>query len=291
MKTCFRKEYCHKCGKSFDPALGKCPNCGTQSVAFEDVKGMANLTPMGWGKELALFLTGWLGFQLIGTLISLIVLSVTKGAYVSAGLSGASLTAAMKAFEGSVTYAGAVDFSAYVILFCLMLIILDRDLYRLTKLFKKGKSYFGILAGVGMVFLSAIYGMIIQATGLKGTNDNQSIINQLVAESPILSVLVFSFLGPFCEELAYRVGLFGLGKRINTYVAYIAASLIFGFIHMNFRNLGSALEWAYLPDYVISGFLFCLLYDKLGFGASYAAHVTNNFIGIMGIIITLNSGK
>jgi membrane protease YdiL (CAAX protease family) len=60
---------------------------------------------------------------------------------------------------------------------------------------------------------------------------------------------------------------------------------------MNFRNLGSALEWAYLPDYVISGFLFCLLYDKLGFGASYAAHVTNNFIGIMGIIITLNSGK
>jgi hypothetical protein len=91
---------------------------------------------------------------------------------------GASLTAAMKAFEGSVTYAGAVDFSAYVILFCLMLIILDRDLYRLTKLFKKGKSYFGILAGVGMVFLSAIYGMIIQATGLKGTNDNQSIINR-----------------------------------------------------------------------------------------------------------------
>jgi membrane protease YdiL (CAAX protease family) len=291
MKTHFHKEYCRQCGKAYDSALGNCPYCGTQSVDFNEVKGFKEMTPMGWGKELALFLIGWLGFQIIGLLVSFIVLSVTKGAYESAGLSGASLQAALTSFKNSVTYAGAIDFSVYVILFCVMLVVLDRDIYRISKRFKMGKSYFGFLAGFGIMMLSVLYNLIIQnVIGSTESNANQSIINALIASNPLLSIVVFAFIGPFCEELTYRVGLFGFLKRINPYLAYIGTALLFGAIHMDITNLGSVIEWAYFPDYVISGFLFSLLYDKLGFGASYTAHFTNNFISVV-MTILVNAVK
>jgi membrane protease YdiL (CAAX protease family) len=291
MKTFYKKEYCRKCGKAFDPAKGICPHCGTESISFEQVRPFSHMSPMGWGKELALFLTGWLGFQVIGLILSYIILSTTKSAYESAGLSGASLLAAMKAFQGSVAYAGAVDFSLYVVLFCLMLALLDRDLFRLTAKFKDPKTYYGILCGVGVMLVSALYGMIISASGLSNTNANQNIINELVAQSPLLSVLIFGLIGPFCEELTYRVGLYGFLKRFNVYVAYVLVALIFGFIHFDWDNITSPVEWAMLPDYMISGFLFALIYDKLGFGASYLAHATNNVVGLVEAIIVGYANK
>jgi membrane protease YdiL (CAAX protease family) len=291
MKTFYKKEYCRKCGKPFDPAKGVCPHCGCESVSFESVKGFRNMTPMGWGKELTLFLTGWLGFQLIGTLLSLIVLSTTKGAYESAGLSGASLKAALETFQGSAPYYAAVDFGVYVILFCLMLAILDRDLFRLTAKFKNPKTYYGFLGGVALLIFSAIYGYLISLSGLSTTNNNQSVVDELVRQNPLLSVLIFGLVGPFCEELTYRVGFFGFLKRFNVYVAYVVVALFFGFIHFDWQNASSAVEWAMLPDYVISGFGFALIYDKLGFGASWIAHCTNNLVGIIGAIIRLYSSK
>ena len=281
MKTHFHSEICTQCGKPFDPCRGKCPNCGKESVDFAEVKGFQPLTPMGWGKELALFLTGWLGFQLIAFAIQLIALATSKGAFVSAGLTGASLKAALVSFEGSATFYEVVDFSAYVLLFCVMLVILDKDLYRLTAKFKEGRAYYGLLCGAGVMFFSMIYGLLIQLTGLKGQSDNQTIIDTMVADSPLLCLVIFGLIGPFTEELAYRVGLFTFLKRVNVYLAYALTALIFASIHLDWGNLGSALEWAYFPDYAISGFLFCLIYDKFGFGASYLAHAENNFLGIL----------
>jgi membrane protease YdiL (CAAX protease family) len=286
MKTIFHKEFCRKCGKAYDPARGKCPNCDTPSVAFEEVKGFAHMTPMGWGKEIALFLTGWAGFQLIATVIKLIVLSTTKSAFESAGLSGASLQAGLDSFVKTAAYYAAIDFSAYIILFCVLVAIVDRDLYRLTKKFKEGKTYYGILAGVGLYFFSVLYSLLLYATGMTEVNANQSVINEMIPQNPLLSILVFGLIGPFCEELTYRVGFFGFLKRVHPILAYVLCGLIFGLIHMDLTNLGSAVEWAHFPDYVISGVAFCLLYDKLGFGASYLAHATNNLIGVIGYLLS-----
>jgi membrane protease YdiL (CAAX protease family) len=284
MKTHFRSEICTQCGKKFDPCRGKCPNCGKESVDFNEVKGFATMTPMGWGKELALFLTGWAGLQLLMLAMELIALATVKGAYVSAGLSGASLSAALKSFEGSVTFYEVIDFSAYVILFCLMLVILDKDLYRLTKKFKEGKTYFGLIFGVGIMGFSMIYGIIVRSCGLDTTNNNQSIINDMVADSPLLCLVIFGLIGPFVEELTYRVGLFGILKRVNVYFAYILVAIIFGLIHFDWQN-PTITEWVYLPDYMISGVLFAFVYDKFGFGASYLAHAFNNFTSIFFTIL------
>ena len=293
MKTHFRNEICAKCGKAYDPARGSCPECGTASVDFDSVKGFVHMTPMGWGKEIALFLTGWLGFQLIALAIELITLSTTKSALESAGLSQASLEAGLQAFSSSTAFYEVVDFTAYVVLFSVMLVILDKDLNRLTKKFKESRSYYGFICGVGVMFFGILYNFVISLSGLEGDNNNQRVINAMTADSPILSLVVFGLIGPFTEELAYRVGLFGVLKRINVYLAYILTALIFGFIHFDFQNAGSALEWAYLPDYVISGVLFALIYDKFGFGASYIAHAGNNFLGTLLTIIKnrLESGK
>jgi len=280
MKTHFHSEICTQCGKKYDPCRGNCPNCGKESVDFAEVKGFAHMTPMGWGKELTLFLTGLVGLQLLMLAMQLIAMATTKGAYESAGLSGASLKAALQSFTGSVTFYEVVDFSAYVILFCIMLVILDKDLYRLTEKFKTGRSYYGLICGVGIMFFSMFYGIIVQMSGLKGNNNNQSIINDVVADSPLLSLVIFGLIGPFVEELTYRVGLFGILKRVNVYFAYIMTAIIFGLIHFDWQN-PTALEWAYLPDYMISGVLFALVYDKFGFAASFLAHAGNNFFSLL----------
>jgi membrane protease YdiL (CAAX protease family) len=216
--------------------------------------------------------------------MELIALATVKGAYVSAGLSGASLSAALKSFEGSVTFYEVIDFSAYVILFCLMLVILDKDLYRLTKKFKEGKTYFGLIFGVGIMGFSMIYGIIVRSCGLDTTNNNQSIINDMEADSPLLCLVIFGLIGPFVEELTYRVGLFGVLKRVNVYFAYILVAIIFGLIHFDWQN-PTITEWVYLPDYMISGVLFAFVYDKFGFGASYLAHAFNNFTSIFFTIL------
>ena len=291
MKTHFHSEICTQCGKKYDPCRGNCPNCGKESVDFAEVKGFAHMTPMGWGKELTLFLTGLVGLQLLMLAMQLIAMATTKGAYESAGLSGASLKAALQSFTGSVTFYEVVDFSAYVILFCIMLVILDKDLYRLTEKFKTGRSYYGLICGVGIMFFSMFYGIIVQMSGLKGNNNNQSIINDVVADSPLLSLVIFGLIGPFVEELTYRVGLFGILKRVNVYFAYIMTAIIFGLIHFDWQN-PTALEWAYLPDYMVSGVLFALVYDKFGFAASFLAHAGNNFFSLLlSVLANLTQNK
>lgn len=286
MKPLFHKEYCSKCGKAFDPALGKCPSCGTASVHASEARSMSEMSPLGPWREGYFFLTGWLGFQLLGTIFSLIFLALASKAYQIAGFSGASLKASLEAFQNSATYAGAVDFTAYIIFFCAFVSLLGRDIDRLFARFKLKTTYYGFLY-VLIVYAFTFFWAILRTYVFKNTdtNSNQLAVVSLEKESPVLSIIVFGFLGPFCEECAYRVGLFGFFRRINRYLAYILTGLVFGFIHFHFRYAGQLSEWLALPGYIFTGLALAHAYERHGFGASYLAHVTLNLISI---ILTLS---
>lgn len=283
MKTYFQKETCAKCGKLFDSALSECPSCHEKCANSNEKRRFENMTMLGPGREISLLVIGFGGFQLIGLILSYVVILIGKGALVSGGLSGASLAAGLKEFENSGTYLSAVNFSSYLILFFALVALLGRDFYRLIARFKNPKTYWGLLIGVGSFLFSAIYGGILSNLGFS-TNENQTASNEMVYNNPFLAILIFGFVGPFCEECTYRVGLFGFTKRINTVLAYVLCGIIFGLIHIH--DFSSVNEWVTFPDYAIAGLIFALAYDKFGFGASYLAHVTTNLPAVIALLIS-----
>ena len=115
---------------------------------------------------------------------------------------------------------------------------------------------------------------------------NQSIATEMVLRNPATCIIILGFIGPLVEELTYRVGLFTLCKRASTVLAYIVTTLVFAAIHIDFFSENIINELVALPDYLFAGAIFCLLYDREGFGASYLAHVGNNLFSVISIIIT-----
>jgi membrane protease YdiL (CAAX protease family) len=109
----------------------------------------------------------------------------------------------------------------------------------------------------------------------------------MLSSTPYLSLLVLGLVGPFCEELAYRVGLFGLTRRVNIYLAYFVASVVFGLIHMH--DFTSVNEWLSFPDYLVAGAVLAVTYEKFGFGASYIAHATNNVFSLLVEMVLLRT--
>lgn len=289
MKILWNKEYCSHCGKAYDPARGKCPSCQTPSISERDAHAFDAMTPMGPTKEISLFLVGLVGFQLLGTLWAYLVQSLVRTAYYAAGMSDAAVKAGLSSFVETSTYAGIINYTLYIVMFCIMVSIVGKDLNRLTDKFKQPRTYYGILFGFLALGISILWNYIASKLGATSTNSNQSAVNGMIGSAPVLAVLCIGIIAPFNEELAYRVGLFGCSKRINVYLAYFMASIIFGFIHMHFISAGwdNINEWLSLPDYVLAGLIFAYVYDHFGFGASFLAHATNNLIAVFSTIISI----
>ncbi|MBR3675120.1 MAG: CPBP family intramembrane metalloprotease, partial [Bacilli bacterium] len=114
-------------------------------------------------------------------------------------------------------------------------------------------------------------------------NENQDAINNIAKINVPLSILFLGFLGPICEELTYRVGLFNFTRRVNRIMGYVISAAIFGLIHIH--DYGSLNEWLSYPSYLFAGLAFAFAYEKWGFGASTLAHVTNNVLSLLIVAI------
>jgi membrane protease YdiL (CAAX protease family) len=226
-------------------------------------------------------------------MMELFVISIFKSSLSSAGFSSEAIKANLAVYEASGSYMASVFFPAYLILFCILLTVLSKDLSRLSATFKNPKTYLGIAGGVAIILLVSLYGLAI--SGLKaGTNANESNIETTITASPsyaVLAVFIFGLVGPFCEEVTYRLGLFNFLKRWNLIAAVILSAFIFAFIHFDWNNAGSATEWLNFPAYLLSGAAFALIYQYFGFGASFLAHATNNLVDIFLIIIAANAAQ
>ena len=120
-------------------------------------------------------------------------------------------------------------------------------------------------------------------------NENEEGLRSFIVIYPWMSLFILGFVGPICEELTYRVGLFGLLKRWK-WLAYIVSALVFAFMHFSFDAEGDAMivELINLPMYIFSGVMFALAYDKFGLSASLTAHIVNNVFAVsMTLIETL----
>ena len=246
---------CEKCGTEYDESLKECPICALTKIE----KRESHVINLKWFYSLALFLIGSFGLHIIAFKLTHVFASYAYENY----------------------YSGLVNFTGYFILFAFLLTAVIANLDLFIKPFKERMQYFyGICMGCLVLFGSVTISFIINLIHTIDNNANETAIRSVISVSPVLSIIVFGLIGPICEELTYRAGLFTLINKKNRILAYILTVILFGFIHFDYTNIGSLNEWLNLPIYCFSGFVFTFTYDHFGLPAAITAHMTNNLISV-----------
>ena len=180
----------------------------------------------------------------------------------------------------------------YAALILALFSIIFLDIPRLIDYLKEWKGYaMGIAIGIIVIVFDIAYSNIVNLFYQSSVNQNEESVRGVIDIYPIASILILGIVGPICEELTYRVGLFGAIKRYTTIGAYIVTSLVFGAIHFGFTNPNIYDELVSLPMYVFSGLAFSFAYDKFGFQCSAVAHMTNNLWAVVLRVIAKAIGQ
>ena len=267
---------CPYCEKEYPEVSRYCPYCGSPNPNYkpkEDPK-------MDYRRQLLLFVVGFIGFQIIGTLLQFVFLLVGKANF------GSDQNAILK-YLYSAPVSMFVNSVTYCIVFCILLFVSKPGLSGLFKSFKNKRNYLGVIIAIAIIYsFNIFYGIILSLTGAKVVdNNNQESLESVITIYPIISLIVFGIIGPACEELTYRVGLFDLLKRKNRYLAFVLTIIIFTLIHFDFGSSTMVNELLNIPYYAAAAFAFTYVYDQYGFSASLTAHIINNMFSIIVSII------
>ncbi len=224
-----------------------------------------------WLYRGTLFLIGLIGLMAIEVFVGIVLLIVNPEFEIEESplyLSGVNITNTI----------------SYLIIFGVLLALLFPRWKKILSYFKDWKTdLIGLIAGALLILLSAGYLNVISSITDPGTNANQEIAVNLIKAYPVTSIFVLGIIGPVCEELTYRYGLFSMIGKKNKILAYIITILVFAFIHFDFTG-NMRIELLNLPSYLIAGGLLCYVYHRYGLNASIIAHVVNN---VFSIVITL----
>lgn len=185
--------------------------------------------------------------------------------------------------------AGAKSLITYAVLFAILAGVIGLDFKKLLPKFKSWVPYVvGLAVGASILLFDQTYMKLVNLFYSTGTGGNETAIRQVIARYPVASIVMFGIIGPVCEELTYRMGMFNLVKRWNRVAAYIVTCVLFGLIHMDFGG-NIATEFIILPTYIAPGLLLSFAYDLYDLPCSLTAHITNNLFVIIGQVILLNS--
>ena len=281
MKTHFHPSVCPHCGKTYDSLLSACPHC-LKSSEDPASRKFDQFVVLPFWRQILLFFLGWMGFQVIALVVSEIL--YLQGADPSWG------EAELEAFLSSAPYLGPLHFIAYAVLFLALSLCLWDGWKKTLKSFASAKGYlWGLAAFAAQYAFGIVYGILLQvilaALGMEyAPNANQGTLDVIIQGYPVLSLLIFGFVGPFCEELTYRVGLFSFAGRFGKVVAYVGSALVFALIHFDFEAFGNpealAVEFYNLPSYLFAGLSLGFAYDKGGFAGGFVAHALNNCLSV-----------
>ncbi len=177
----------------------------------------------------------------------------------------------------------------YGVLFVALVAIIIFDLPKLLYHFKKWQPYvFGIVGAIVIVCFDMAYSAILNLFYKFTQSGNEESVRSIISYYPLSSILILGIVGPICEELTYRVGLFALARKWKRWFAYVITTVVFASIHIVPSLLSGGNPWnelANLPLYAFSGFAFSFLYDKWGFSSSVVAHIGNNlFVVVLQVI-------
>ena len=129
----------------------------------------------------------------------------------------------------------------------------------------KRKFFFGVLKGLLFLILMTVIfkfvsEMLRQFLGLDGQSLNQSNLQSIFQEQPLLIAVFACIIGPLMEELLFRqILLRYLRKSLPTWLSIFIASLAFALTHMHNLSLS---EWVGAVGYLGGGLAFSIIYVK-----------------------------
>lgn len=249
-------------------------------LKLENHPRFKNMTFLKYWKYIVLFALGLFGLTAIEVIIELATSAIAAGVY-------GPTTSEYFEFTHSVVFTMIINGAGYMILFAIFMFFASKDINEYVKSFKHWQPYVaGVIGFVSIIAFNIIYNFILSVAGVDtSVNTNQSTLNTVVASFPIASLFIFAFIGPICEELTYRVGLFTFFRKINGVLAYLITIIIFSLIHFDFASTNIVNELLNLPFYVYTAFVFSFLYEKFGLAGSLTAHIVNNFISVLTTIL------
>ena len=181
----------------------------------------------------------------------------------------------------------ASDYICYSIIFAAYLAVIIFDIPKAGKILKRWEPYVvGLAFGITILILDNAYINLINLFYPATTSGNEEAIRKAIDAYPVASIFIFGLVGPMCEELAYRSGLFGLLRKWRRLPAYLITAIIFGLIHFQYTSTDLVREFLFLPSYIVPGVLFCAAYDLYGLPCSYTAHAFNNLFAVVGYLVT-----
>ena len=129
----------------------------------------------------------------------------------------------------------------------------------------KRKFFFGVLKGLLFLILMTVIfkfvsEMLRQFFGLDGQSLNQSNLQSIFQEQPLLIAVFACIIGPLMEELLFRqILLRYLRKSLPTWLSIFIVGLAFALIHMHSLSLS---EWVGAVGYLGGGLAFSIIYVK-----------------------------
>ena len=262
-----KNKNCPNCHSYYDPTLTKCPICDNSNELYEQRRIPRNIVFFHPASQIGLFL---IGFAYFGMLITEILIS-----YVLIGLEGKESLSNI-----------LVSFLTYFMMFGALLILCFTTRKRqFVESLSRPYDYLFGLAYAGGIFTTAIIIGLITSIFYKDTNTNQTVVIGMVQNYPILAGLIICFLGPICEELTYRVGLYSFLRRINKYLAIAVTTLVFALIHFDFTAKNIVGELWSLPSYLACGAILAIAYEHRGPACSIVAHMLYNATSMVIIIL------
>lgn len=261
---------CPNCGGYYDPTLKKCPHCYKSNELYLNRQISNNILFLHPLAQVGIFLVG---FAFAGMLIAEIIFSIFA--------SGIKDNDLLK----STVILSATYFSMFIGLLCIPLTTRRKEF--LSK-YKRPIDYiYGIAYAITIVLMSMALSTLISLFHNVGDNANQTAVISVSKNYPILAFFIFGLIGPICEELTYRVGLYSLFRRINKYLAFAITMIVFAFIHFDFESFtnGNLVEelWS-IPSYLLSGLLLTIAYEHRGPACSMTAHMAYNTFALLMIL-------
>ena len=181
------------------------------------------------------------------------------------------------------------------LILCLLLFLYKKDIkIELNKLKKNKEKIVGYILKMFLIFMVVkfLVGVISAILLLAFNMDieslnsvNQSTIEMLAKESPLLIFISSSILAPIYEELLFRLGI----KKVinNKYIFIITSGLIFGLLHIFPLSDGITLTLGLIQSitYVSMGMFLAYIYDSSdNIVNSIGVHFLNNLLSILVVI-------
>lgn len=253
---------CPNCGDYHDATLKKCPNCHKHNELFDVRRFPKRVVFLHPFAQIGMFLAG---YAFAGMLLLELFLS-----QFSDSIPGD------KAFKSTVF----MTIVYATMLVCLLVIALFSGRIKLfVNKFTSGIDYiYGIGYALTIIVVSLSVGAVVSIFHEASGNVNQDNIDLVVLNYPLLSIATLALIGPICEELTYRVGLYSFLRRFNKYLAFAVTVIIFAMIHFDFTAEDIVNELWSLPSYLAAAFVLTMAYEHRGPACSMTAHMIYNAV-------------